>query len=439
MECRHLALLLGLVLLLTAWQPVQGRIEYSHIWRDDRPLIPITAPFAFADRGHIDITLKDIGMYRRHDQVESDYSLANFGFFLSSWDGQMALDQDLLAGKCVLQDQEHKLFTFADRKVAAVIEGKNPNITFHVDIKDGGRFFLYFANCEPYTPVSFAIRVEQYNLVGPNGRKDYLSVGETELNVVYWVMAGLFALLTAAWLLLLLRPANKQQVFKIHWLMAALVFFKTLTLMTQAIVYQVMEQRGSAHGWNWVFHISDLFRGLLFFAVLVLIGTGWSYMKPFIDDRTRQVLMIVIPLQVLANLALVITEEESPAIRDWLTWRDIFHFVDILCCCAILFPIVWSIKQLREASETDGKAARCLEKLKLFRQFYVIVIVFIYFTRIIVYLLRNTLAYQHQWVSDFISCLAYLAFYVWVGVRFRPNADNPYTKISHQEEIEMGL
>ena len=39
-------------------------------------------------------------------------------------------------------------------------------------------------------------------------------------------------------------------------------------------------------------------RGLLFFGVVVLIGTGWSYMKPFIDDRTRQVLMIVIPLQV---------------------------------------------------------------------------------------------------------------------------------------------
>jgi hypothetical protein len=71
-----------------------------------------------------------------------------------------------------------------------VIEGKNPNITFHVDIKDGGRFFLYFANCEPYTPVSFEIRVEQYNYVGPSGRKDYLSVGETELNVVYWVRGG---------------------------------------------------------------------------------------------------------------------------------------------------------------------------------------------------------------------------------------------------------
>jgi hypothetical protein len=50
---------------------------------------------------------------------------------------------------------------------------------------------------------------------------------------------------------------------------------------------------------------------------------------------------------VLANLALTITDEQSPAIRDWLTWRDIFTLMDILCCCAILLPIVWSIKQVR--------------------------------------------------------------------------------------------
>jgi len=64
--------------------------------------------------------------------------------------------------------------------------------------------------------------------------------------------------------------------------------------------------------------------------------------------------------------------------RDWLTWKDIFHFVDIVCCCAILLPIVWSIKHLREAAETDGRR-RMLEKLTLFRQFYVMVVVFIYF------------------------------------------------------------
>jgi hypothetical protein len=31
-------------------------------------------------------------------------------------------------------------------------------------------------------------------------------------------------------------------------------------------------------------------------------------------------------------------------------WRDILHLVDIVCCCLVLFPIVWSIKQLRDAS-----------------------------------------------------------------------------------------
>lgn len=143
-------------------------------------------------------------------------------------------------------------------------------------------------------------------------------------------------------------------------------------------------------------------------------------------------------VQVFANIAIIVTGEESPSIRDWATWVNILHFVDILCCCAILFPIVWSIKHLREASETDGKAARCLEKLVLFRQFYIMVVVFIYFTRIVVFLLRTNLEDTlYAWVADAAYELAYLAFYVWVGVKFRPNAENPYTKL-RQEEIEIG-
>ena len=48
----------------------------------------------------------------------------------------------------------------------------------------------------------------------------------------------------------------------------------------------------------------------------------------------------------------------------------------------------------QEASSTDGKAAVSLEKLKLFRHFYVMVVCYIYFTRIIVYLLRITVPFQ---------------------------------------------
>lgn len=46
-----------------------------------------------------------------------------------------------------------------------------------------------------------------------------------------------------------------------------------------------------------------------------------------------------------------------------------------------------SIRHLQEASQTDGKAAINLRKLKLFRHFYMIVVCYIYFTRIIVHML----------------------------------------------------
>lgn len=43
-------------------------------------------------------------------------------------------------------------------------------------------------------------------------------------------------------------------------------------------------------------------------------------------------------------------DENTPASRSWFTWRDILHIVDIACCCAVLFPIIWSISHLRAAA-----------------------------------------------------------------------------------------
>lgn len=80
--------------------------------------------------------------------------------------------------------------------------------------------------------------------------------------------------------------------------------------------------------------------------------------------------------------------------------RDVLHLLDIICCCAILFPIVWSIKHLREAAGSDGKAARMLQKLVLFRQFYLMVVAYVYFTRIIVYLVGATLPCHLEWVRE---------------------------------------
>ena len=180
-------------------------------------------------------------------------------------------------------------------------------------------------------------------------------------------------------------------------------------------------------------------RSVLFFSVVILIAAGWSYMKPFLAEREKQILLLVVPLQVFANVAIVVMDETTPASKNWFSWRDIWHVVDILCCCAILFPIVWSIRHLRESAEHDDKAARVLSKLVLFRQFYVMVVSYIYFTRIIVYLLDATLPYQYIWLSALANELATIAFFVACGLQFRPMEGglNPYFSLDTEEEMEL--
>lgn len=54
---------------------------------------------------------------------------------------------------------------------------------------------------------------------------------------------------------------------------------------------------GSPDGWNIAYYIFTFFRGILFFTVIVLIGTGWSYMKVrtarcAADQRARRCLRL---------------------------------------------------------------------------------------------------------------------------------------------------
>ena len=223
---------------------------------------------------------------------------------------------------------------------------------------------------------------------------------------------------------------------KIHLLMGVLVIFKALTVLSQSGMYHLIRMHGDPEGWNVAYYFFTAVRGLLLFTVVVLIGTGWSFLKPFLNEREKQVLMIVIPLQVFANVATIVLDENGPALNGWLEWRDLFHLLDIVCCCAILFPIVWSIKHLREAAMTDGKKVRNMNKLILFRQFYVMVVAYIYFTRIIVFLLKSTAAYNLTWLADLAGELATLTFYCVTGWMFRPIVDNPYLHLN-EDELEL--
>lgn len=81
--------------------------------------------------------------------------------------------------------------------------------------------------------------------------------------------------------------------------------------------------------------------------------------------------------------------------------------------------------------------ARTLHKLQMFRQFYLIVVAYIYFTRIIVYLFEATLPYSLTWLSDLATESATVAFFCLTGYRFKPEKENPFLKLDSDDEVEL--
>ncbi|CBI32653.3 unnamed protein product, partial [Vitis vinifera] len=284
-------------------------------------------------------------------------------------------------------------------------------------------FFLLSEESLLQSQVTMSVRTTVYNI--DNGKtKDYLSAGQTQLPALYFLFSLAYFAFLVFWIHTCYR--NKRSVHRIHMLMAGLLLMKALNLICAAEDKHYVKVTGTPHGWDVLFYIFQFIRVVLLFTVIVLVGTGWSFLKPFLQEKEKKVLMIVIPLQVLANVASVVIGETGPFIKDWVTWNQVFLLVDIVCCCAIIFPIVWSIRSLRETSKTDGKAARNLAKLTLFRQFYIVVIGYLYFTRIVVFALRTIAAYRYQWVSNAAEEIASLAFYLVMFYMFQPAEKNEY-------------
>lgn len=219
--------------------------------------------------------------------------------------------------------------------------------------------------------------------------------------------------------------------------MALLLAVKTAAMFFESIRYHYIATTGSGEGWSIVYYVFAFLKGLLLFTVILLIGTGWSLVKPYLNDREKKIVLVVLILQVLDNIALIVLEEMAPGSQEWYTWRDVLHLVDIICCCAILFPIVWSIRHLRQAASADGKAEHNITKLTLFRQFYIMVVTYIYFTRIIVFLLAATMPYDWMWLRYVFTELATLAFYVVTGYKFKPAENNPYLPVAKDDPEEM--
>lgn len=400
-----------------------AEIRFMDIRDDSRSPIPIDG-FGFTLTGRLQLNVSKFALSNSVPNAK----LSQVGFFLCTRDSWFHVREEVANGRitCPFESKLiEKVFTFDE------LQGQD-SYDKSYDVSKPNQFTLLFGNCVPDLKISMAVRSSMYNLDPKTNRRDYLSAGRTNLPSIFFIFFLIYSSLAGIWIYVLYN--KRLSAFRIHYFMFAVLILKALNLLCETEDKSYIKKTGNAHGWDVLFYIFSFLKGITLFTLIVLIGTGWSFLKPFLQDKEKKVLMIVIPLQVIANVAQVEVDETGPFGQDSYTWNQVFLLVDVICCCAVLFPIVWSIKNLRESARTDGKAAVNLMKLTLFRQYYIVVICYIYFTRVVVYALVTITSYRYQWTSVVARELATLAFYVFTGYNFRPKVHNPYFAIDDEEE-----
>ncbi|EHH59118.1 Lung seven transmembrane receptor 2, partial [Macaca fascicularis] len=273
------------------------------------------------------------------------------------------------------------------------------NFSFHVVVgsqAEEGQYSLNFHNCNNSVPgkehpFDITVMIREKN---PDG---FLSAAEMPLFKLYIVMSVCFLAAGIFWVSILCM----YSVFKIHWLMAALAFTKSISLLFHSINYYFINSQGHPiEGLAVMHYTTRLLKGALLFITIALIGSGWAFIKCVLSDKEKKVFGIVISMQVLANVAYIVIESREEGASDYVLWKEILFLVDLICCGAILFPVVWSIRHLQDASGTDGKAPRLLAPLQ--------VICYVYFTRIIAILLQ--VAGPLQWAPRLLAPLQVICY-----------------------------
>lgn len=405
---------------------VLGAIEKLSVLNDGRMMFTIDT-FGFDDGGKISLEMKDLAVMVDGKSVSPE---GDIGILVSNVDTEIILKMEETIDLCLI-DQPGLDILESWQIDLPLTKPKKMETTIPAGMAN--EYSIFYYNCKSGATVNFDLDIELYNV--NNGKKDYLPVGESSLPNVWFGFSFVFFLGLLWWGNHL--KAQWDNKHAIHVLMTVLLVLKVMTMAVDGLKLSHMKATGTGSAWDWIWFMLYGVKGAALFIVIVLIGSGWSFVKPFLQEKEKKIVMIILPLQVINNIALAVTEEENQGSQGWATWRDILHLFDIICCCAILFPIVWSIKHLREASATDGKAAVNMEKLTLFRQFYMMVVSYIYFTRIIVFLLGSTLPFRWAWISTAATQGATLLFYAVTGYKFRPMRSNPYLRVSQEDEDEI--
>jgi len=90
--------------------------------------------------------------------------------------------------------------------------------------------------------------------------------------------------------------------------MAVLVYLKSFSLLFHGINYHFIQTKGEhVEAWAILYYVTHLLKGAVLFITIVLIGTGWNFIKHILSDKEKKLFMLVIPLQVKIDVFFLFT------------------------------------------------------------------------------------------------------------------------------------
>jgi len=425
-------------LFFTFLYPIHGRIHNLHITNDPRFVFSIES-FGFLAGGKVNLDIRNV-------QVTPPNMPHTLGFIIypTSNEGTVNSNVNML-------ERDRICALDVAPSTALIINVSDPSLwtmySIPAEVTGAAMYDLLFTHCSPIsgiTPgVSGSVTVSfDLDAAFVNPGDNYLSAGDMPLPAIYGTMCSFFFIVSIIWARYLRKNKGNGSVYKIHHLMTVLVAVKCIQLLMESVMYSYIARTGHNSAWNVMFYIFTLLKTFIMIVVTLLVATGWSIMRPFLSQREKKVLLVAVSLQLLANTAIIITDELAPGSLTYVEWTDIFHITDILASIAIIIPIHWSKRSLEAMQSSSAvnddsdsnKRQETLLRLRALQKFYMMTIGYVYVTRLLLWLLSQGLPFDMTWVSPATEEIATLAYYVATGWYFRPHSENAYLRVSQDDD-----
>ena len=80
-----------------------------------------------------------------------------------------------------------------------------------------------------------------------------------------------------------------------------------------------------------LYQLLRLIKGAVLIVTLTLIGTGWAFIKYVLSEKEKRLFIIVIPIQILVNIAYIIHYEAEEGTKEW-------NQIEIYICKTVSSP-----------------------------------------------------------------------------------------------------